>query len=97
MFPLSGTVGTTITGLSPVGGAERRSDPFGGQKVEQCLGLHAVQRGAQGLGGGRVERGAERLDGSDVELAAGLHDRDVIAALRLNREGLEIGHLGRSG
>ena len=59
--------------------------------------LEAVQRGAQGFGDGDVESGPQRLDRGHVELAAGLHDRDVIAALHLNRERLEIGHLGCSG
>lgn len=63
----------------------------------QARGGHeVVQRGAQRLSDGNVEAGAQCLDGGDVELAAGLHDRDVIAPPHFDSEGLEIGRLGWS-
>jgi hypothetical protein len=42
-----------------------------------------------------VKRGAQRLSGGKVELAAGLHDRDIIAPLYFDREWLETGRLAR--
>ena len=58
--------------------------------------VHAAQRGAQRFGDGGVNRGGQRLDGGEVELAAGLHDRHMIAPLHLDGERLVLGGLGGS-
>jgi hypothetical protein len=58
--------------------------------------LEATQRGAQRVSDGGVERAAQRFDGGEVDLAAGLHDRDVVAPLDLDGEG-EMGDLASAG
>ena len=35
-----------------------------------------------------IQRGAQRLDGGKVEFAVGLHDRDIVAPLHVDRERL---------
>ena len=42
-----------------------------------------------------IQRGAQRLDGGEVELAAGLHDRDIVAPLHVDGERLRAGDLDR--